>query len=380
MSSDHAQSPSSSLAAESANLGFGLARLIRKEIFDLTVRPLFLFGALLLSVLAVWVSGQLNSKKPVFHVFIYTGSASADAEKNAFKIIGEFSNVEITRFSDTIIDFDKMQAAGARIAAIHRENRWEVVHTSPTLRQESEIGPIVSLISSSLNSGRPWLASSAESSAGKVLAARVSAFPGDSQLEFVPKTVALIVIFLPFMIAGRSYSREISSQMLPTLLVASKREWMTIVVTKIAVSAWTSLIILLLLVLGIKAMFGITPKTGLIAHVGVQLLGMVVSAGLGLFAAITLPGPAQIHISSAVYFLALVLLSGFLFPLETASQVISYASNLSPLTFSGKIFESWLFHGTSVWGFQTDLWLMAAQLLLVTVLLTVGIRLARSRL
>jgi ABC-type multidrug transport system permease subunit len=74
-----------------------------------------------------------------------------------------------------------------------------------------------------------------------------------------------------------------------------------------------------------------------------------------------------------------VLVSGFLFPLETASPVIRWASYASPLTFSGKMLESWLFFGTGALVFLRDILCLAVQALAVAVLLALTIGLVSRR-
>src|SRR5437016_13180178 len=61
--------------------------------------------------------------------------------------------------------------------------------------------------------------------------------------------------------------------------------------------------------------------------------------------------------------------SGFLFPLETAAPFIRVASNASPLTFSGRILEEWLFHGAGAAIFWDDIRALGVQAAAVAAML-----------
>ena len=161
---------------------------------------------------------------------------------------------------------------------------------------------------------------------------------------------------------ARSFSREVAFETLPTILATPNGGWAPLLAAKAVASSWLSLVILLLLILAIRPIFGIAPKPGLFVQLGAQGLAILTSAILGLFAAVLLRNQSQIYISVSIYFLVLVLLSGFLFPLETASPLIRAASNFSPLTYSENIFESWLFYGTNARVFCVNIMLMTGQL------------------
>jgi ABC-type multidrug transport system permease subunit len=75
----------------------------------------------------------------------------------------------------------------------------------------------------------------------------------------------------------------------------------------------------------------------------VFLLPALVSAALlGLAVSAVVKSQSQAIIISAVYFLAMTLLSGFLYPLEEASLAIRAMSKLFPLTFVHPNLKGWI--------------------------------------
>jgi hypothetical protein len=354
-------------------------RIFRKEITELCFRPLLLVNLLLLSCLAVWVSGQLNIERPPIRVFLYTDGAEQTEVDKAQEALGQFPGIVVVPTEGTL-DQNKMRSLGASLAIIRESENWVVLHRMISLRQEEENNLVINLIASSVQSGRPWLADAAtvkSATLGEV--SRLAAMPGRPEHELVPRTIALLVVFLPFAIAAQSYLREVMFRTLPTLILSQGGRWASLLTAKVIVSVWLSLSIFLFILLMIRPIFGISPKPGLLMELGAQGLASIVSASLGLLAAVAARSQSQLFISGAFYFLALVLISGFLFPLETAAPAIRFVSHASPLTFSGRLLEDWLFFGTPVHVFWRDLLFLGAQVIGSAILLSGAVWLAQRR-
>jgi len=362
----------------------GVFRIFWKELFELRQKPSIPLALLTASLLVVWTSGKINIEQPKIGLFLYEGGAS-DVERSraaeASDILKEFAHVSVIRRAGSLVDADAMQRAGASLAVVHMGGQWVVLHRFATARQEAEASQLAGLIGYSLRIKKPLsaLLLEADNIAVAGFSSRMSALPGEPQLQLVPRTIALIIVFLPFVLATRSYAREVASGMLPVLLGLPSCGWGALAAGKIAACLWLVLFVLLVLFLAIDPMFGFSLKPGLLLQLGVQALAIFASACLGLLLAILARSQSQIHLSIAVYFLGLVLLSGFLFPLETASPAIRWASYTSPLTYSGKVLESWLFFGTGALTFPGDIAGLAVQAAAAAVLLTLTIALVRRR-
>lgn len=370
-----------SLLLRSPILGAFL-RILWKELFELYQKPSMPLALLAASLLVVWTSSQLNIQQPRLGLYLYSGDAAESAVANAQAILAEFANIEIVgRSEGSLVDMDEMSGAGASLAAVHLEGGWLVLHRFATARQEAEVAQLAQLIGYSLRTGQPLsaLLLKVEQPASTGFSTRMPALPGQPQVLLVPRTIALVVVFLPFVLATRSYTREVTFGMLPTVLGLPQSGWGVMAAGKLAACLWLVLCVLLALFLVIKPLFGISPKPGLMLQFGIQSLAIFSSAALGLLFAILARNQSHIHISIAVYFLALVLVSGFLFPLDTASSIIRWASFASPLTFSGQIMESWLFFGTSPLVFWRYILILGLQAVTAAALLIVTISVARRR-
>src|SRR5262245_40562997 len=230
----------------------GAARMFWKELFELYQKPSIVLALLAASLLVVWTSGQINIEQPKIGIFLYKGSASDAALQNARAILREFAHVALPPENEregSLVDADAMQGAGASLAVVYRNDQWVVLHRFATARQEAEAAQLAGLIGYSLRNNKPLSALLLNPDQGATTGfhGRISALPGEPQLLLVPRTIALIIVFLPFVLATRSYAREVASGMLPVLLGLPNGGWGALAVGKIAACLW--LVLLLFLVL-----------------------------------------------------------------------------------------------------------------------------------
>ena len=358
-------------------------RILWKETFELQSRPILLCMILALSVAATVAAGNLNIRQPTVKIELYKpepGSKISPSFDDASRILRQYSSVNVIQMDKSFLDLEAMQRDGARFAVVPRGQNWVLFYNFPTLQQEEESAWIINILSTSLSIKKPLIVKSADVDVASIgLSSRTSALPGNSSILLVPRTISLIILFLPFVLCARSFSREVSFGTLSTILAGPSGGWAPLLMAKAIASSWISLLILLLLILAIRPIFGIAPKPGLFVQLGAQGLAILTSATLGLFAAVWSRNQSHIYISVSIYFLILVLLSGFLFPLETSSPMIQFASNSSPLTYSAKVFESWLFYGTDARVFYFNISMLATQLIAAALALALVTWVARRQ-
>ncbi len=349
------------------------ANFIWKELYDLVSRPLFAIALLAVSFTVVWASGHLNVGKQALRIFLYKGDATATTMENALDVLAQFEGSRVFVKEGNIVDARAMLRSEARFAVVYRAGSWSVLFQTAASDLEEEAGWAASAIQASLENNKPDIA------LGTVVASRMSALPGEPHRLFVPRTIGLIVVFLPFILAARSQFRETIFGTLPVLLVAPGGGWANTVVAKVMVCTWAVFMVFIFLLLTIHPLFGFSPKSGFFSASCVQILAILVSSCLGLFVAVVALNQAQIFLSIFIYFIGLLLLSGFFFPLETAAPAVRWASHLTPLAFSGKLLEYWLFYGTDAFDFAGDIVWLFGQVAFGAALLVLGIHIVRRR-
>jgi ABC-type transport system involved in multi-copper enzyme maturation permease subunit len=359
-----------------------IARVFWKELIELRQKPLIPLGIVAVSLLFVWTSGQINLKQANAVVNLYKGGVGEAALNKVRTILKDFAHIQVQEIEGNLFDANSMRAAGASLAIVHRDGNWLLLHRFATARQEDAASPLMGLLAYALGAEQPLsalLLDPDQRQADSLSMSRMSALPGEPQVELVPRTIALMVAFLPFVLIARSYSREVAFGTLPILLSLPHSGWRSMALGKIAACMWIVLVVLLIVLLAVHFFFGLNPKSGLIVQLAVQTVAIFISACLGLLFATLARNQSQVYLFTSVYFLILVLVSGFLFSLETAAPLVQIASHFSPLTFSGKILENWLFFGTSALVFMPDVSFLLAQALIAATLLTCSIFFARRR-
>jgi ABC-type Na+ efflux pump permease subunit len=190
-------------------------------------------------------------------------------------------------------------------------------------------------------------------------------YPPASQVDhsLVPGYVALIAVFLPFLIASGALVREREAGTLETLYMASRRNWVQLVAGKLLLPIFVSLFATLLLLVAARAAFAIGVKPGLATALGVQLAAATISALLGLGISTLLRSSQDAYTVSSVYLVACILITGLIYPVEQAAWIVMGVSYAFPLTLSGPPFEEWMLKGV---GAALEPWRLvglAAQLL-----------------
>jgi ABC-type multidrug transport system permease subunit len=206
--------------------------------------------------------------------------------------------------------------------------------------------------------------------------------PSEDRLfaDLIPRVIALVVVFMPFLFACQTVVREKETGMLATLLVAPNVGWWSIVAGKILATVFISTANLLVLLLAAIAMFDVPIRTGVWPVFGMQVLAILVSTLFGLAASTLVGTHRQAYFLSAIYAFCLIFLTGLIFPLERAIDTVNSLSHLLPLTFSLGPLTEWMTNGIYGWPFVQEVRWLYLQLITGLGLLVIGVQIARSRL
>lgn len=165
----------------------------------------------------------------------------------------------------------------------------------------------------------------------------------DRTLALLPMTIALIICFFPFVLAAPTLVRERDSHMLEVLISAPGTSRVSIFGAKCLVPLGLTLVELLLMLFLLETVFALYIKAGLTALLLFVAPAILASTLLGLAVSAAATSQAQTILAAALYFLCLLVLSGFLYPLEESAAAIRWLSQLFPLTFLLRPLNGWMF-------------------------------------
>lgn len=385
-------------------------RILWRETFDLARRPLTLLSLFLFPMFLLFAVGELNYADSRTRVLLVAEPAIAGKADWADTLLRQLTDVEVLR-SDGMRSLASDFATHAADLAIVLEAESHLVFersTSPGARARNLQTTI--LVERMLCDGAPWFGRqlqnagndtrkncavdafpdveesksglSGERQAAVVTLAvplSLSLLPGERPRFLVPRMLALIAIFLPFILAVRSYLREVTYGALPHLMLAPGGGWLALVTSKLTFAVAMSVMVFCTQLLILPAVYGIHVKPGLPMVLAAQGLAMVSSATLGLFISMLSRDNVQVYFVAAVYLIALIILTDFVAPIDDGSDVVWTVSQFLPLTFSKPLLEAWLFFGTPVHMDSRPFLLLSAHAAFGAVLLVIGTRIVRAR-
>ena len=180
----------------------------------------------------------------------------------------------------------------------------------------------------------------------------------------VPKLISILVCFMPFLLASVSIIIERDEHTLEPLLVALGTNWSRLMAGKALLPLFVGLFHFLLMVLMSQSLFGLHLKSGFWSILTIQTAAATASVILGLGISCIVSSQLYALIASAVYLLCLILFTGFIFPIDTASPLIGALSHLFPLTFTLDPMTNWNFSGINLRYFSKELAYLTLQIVI----------------
>ena len=196
----------------------------------------------------------------------------------------------------------------------------------------------------------------------------------DADRSAVPGLIALVSVFTPFLLASGAFVRERETGMLEIVVLAGRRKWSALVGGKLLLPIIIAAVSLLLQLLVARSFFGFGFKPGMAGLLLLQFLAMLASGILGLSVSALVRSQQQAYLVSAVYLLGLILFTGYVYPLEQASTIVRFASNILPLTFSGPALEGWLLQGAGLSHYVAEATWLAALFCAAAMVCAVSLR------
>lgn len=201
-------------------------------------------------------------------------------------------------------------------------------------------------------------------------------FPPVSQSDrsAVPGLVSLIAVFTAFLLSSGAFVREREAGMLEVVVLAARRRWLALAAGKLLLPILIAMTSLLLQLLIARSVFSFGFKPGLAGMFVLQFLAVLGSGLLGLSVSALVRSQQQAYLLSAMYLLCLVLVTGYVYPLEQAGVIVRFASYAFPLTFSGPAFEGWLTQGAGLALYGREVMWLAAQCIVAAIVCTAALR------
>lgn len=383
------------------------ARILLKDLVELAQSRVLLLLVLIVPILLVLLIGNIRVKEPVLRVAIHTGaSATADPDverthrEELRGLLDELSNVSISEWTEDTPDllerarreridllanwegdwrFYTPQTHPYRlqyIASVAQDIVVSLERSRVSKKMLGELDDIRLLVEQRpvaepdgggdklaaddarvLSTVRQMKQDVEKATAAPVpmLAAALGAevkryFPAlsDADRSAVPGLIALVAVFTPFLLASGAFVRERETGMLEIVILAGRRKWSALVGGKLLLPILIAAVSLLLQLLVARSFFGFGFEPGMAGMLLLQFLAMLASGLLGLSVSALVRSQQQAYVVSAVYLLGLILFTGYVYPLEQASTIVRFASNILPLTFSGPALEGWLMQGAGL--------------------------------
>lgn len=368
----------------------GLARVIRKDLGELLLDARALAALIVLPSLVLLLVGQLRAHPERFELLVANANAAecsvdtaarsvdADAEaRRIFRVLEELSFVHVAyELCEEATPLARMREDGIDIVINYESVESAAIYVAETdprrLRQLLELARALQL--TTIGEFGSDVRREGEGLLGIVRLGALGGYPMqgaevyypqglDRRLSLLPSTLALIVCFLPFVIAAPSLLRERESRTLEVLLSAPSTSGNAVFIGKCVPAIAVTLVSLLLMLVVLQSVYGLGVKPGLPGFLLFLLLPMLSSALLGLAVSALSASQAQVVVSAALYFLVLMLFGGFFFVPGEGSALIRGLSTLLPLTFTVAPANAFLFGAPVESGFDGGVYRLGAQVL-----------------
>jgi ABC-type multidrug transport system permease subunit len=339
-----------------------LFRLVTKEFAEVLLNPRALFITLLVPSLILVLVGRIQIRPPAVKVLVSgmgdcaTEESIDETELTTYRYLQQLSWVDLA--CEDALELEPLQRLEQGDYDIlvnvndFMQGRWIVYHadTNPDrvrwglrLAQGIQVsrreftdaaGPTTVLFKMSTLGAMP-------------LRSAFHYFPQSTRRSAaaLPGTFGLILCFLPFVITAPSLIRERQGHTLEVLLSAPGANGDSVLVGKCLSCLAVSLVSAILMLFTIQATYQIYIKSDAVLFGLFLILPILSSALLGLIVSAVARTQTQTLLAATVYFLGLLLLSGFLYPLEGSATLVQTLSRFFSFTYLVDPAYTWIFGG-----------------------------------
>jgi ABC-2 type transport system permease protein len=184
----------------------------------------------------------------------------------------------------------------------------------------------------------------------------------------VPGVLALVLMIITTVLTSLSIVKEKERGTLEQLIVTPITPGQ-LIIGKLAPFVLISLVVITLVLAASLVLFGLSVRGSLLVLYGLSLLFMLTTLGLGLFIS-TISRSQQQAMMIAVFFfiMPMVILSGFVFPIESMPRVIQAVTYVFPLRWYFVIIRGLFLKGVGL----AELWKESAALAAIGLVVIAG--------
>lgn len=343
----------------------GMRKIFLKDLFELYHRPYMLLWLVIVPLFLLYLAGHTSIGEPQVRLLFHPHEDAQPDSTTVRGLLEEFSNIVVIERDGGATDtLTAMESERADLALVW-QGQWQIYQRSSSRQKREQLSLLGSRIGFSVLQKKPFMLSllgSRLKRINKINFSLVSFHPPirRNETSLVPAVIALIVAFLPFLLACGTFIRERETGTLEILLVSPQVAWMNMIVGKALIPLFLAVTNFFILLLFSETLFDIHVKSGLLETFSIQLLAMLASTLLGLAASAIVRSELQAYLISALYLMCLILLTGFIYPIDQAMPLVQIVSRLFPLTFSQEPLATWMLQGTNAFVFKEEgAWLVA---------------------
>lgn len=327
-------------------------RIFHNDLFLLLQGIRGLLLVLVLPPLMLLLVGDFSTGMPSIRLLVAGVSskqlATEEGLREAIQRLNEISGLEVEKQEDVALDpLSRLQAGGFDLLlnledpTSHKPVLYTAVTDPSRLFLLEQIAAGIEPALSALGKGdwQEGLLSLGAAPGGALFEYYPSA--GNRFFRLIPFTIAMIVCFLPFVLASPSLLQEKESHTLEVLLTAPGAGLAQLLAGKCLMPVVVTLANFALMLAIAQSLYDLPVKAGLPGFLAFLVPVLLSSTFLGLTLSCVAGSQAQVTVASAVYLVALFLLSGQFF--QGSSSVLQSLSRLLPLTFLRTALNSWSF-------------------------------------
>lgn len=343
----------------------GIAKVFVKDLYELSSRPYLGIGLILVPLALLYVAGQSIVNSPQI-LLLLNERVESDVEIDAVAdLLHEFAEIKIERHDWAAAQTPRIMGRERAQLALVAADPHKIFVRPMSSQQQDQLRVLAYQIAASLSYEKPWQVETIETAVDAwqdgepldVLAVDIVSVGSPSlqrNVALIPKIIALVVVFIPFLLSCSAIIRDKLNQLLPLQLVAPGVGWLEIVAGKAVAAIVLGTVNLFVLLIFSAMTFGVVMRSGAASVIALQLLAMLASTLLGLAASTLVKSQLQAYFIAALYAFSLIFLSGLFYPIEQALPLVQVISNAFPLTFSHVPLTDWMLYGLDSWPYRAE--------------------------